>query len=241
MPQYKRPPITEAVSEVRIEEPLPQREVDNLVGRFRPEYPFSDRIAAYGLELDMGERKARLDEQSSGCRLASQDRADVLLVTSTHLSCSRLPPYVGWEKFRERAERSWRTWKSVTGYRKIKRIGVRYINRIDIPLTEGVEVKIPDYLQVYPVAPAMTVSGSYAMQLAGPLGQDNCKLVVNSRLVRSPLVDHVSVVLDIDISREDDAPQRDDEVWALIERIRRHKNHIFEASVTDKARELFNT
>jgi uncharacterized protein (TIGR04255 family) len=46
--------------------------------------------------------------------------------------------------------------------------------------------------------------------------------------------------LDIDVSRAGDPPQKDDEIWALIDRIRVHKNHIFEESVTDKARELFN-
>jgi uncharacterized protein (TIGR04255 family) len=101
-------------------------------------------------------------------------------------------------------------------------------------------VKIPDYLHVYPEARAVKRLQSYAMQLSGPLEEDNCRLVINSSLVPSPLVDHVSAVLDIDISRGADAPQRDDEIWALIDRIRVHKNQVFEESVTDKARGLFN-
>jgi uncharacterized protein (TIGR04255 family) len=81
---------------------------------------------------------------------------------------------------------------------------------------------------------------SYAMQMAGPLEEDDCRFVINSSLVPPPLVDHASVILDIDVSRAGDPPQKDDEIWALIDRIRVHKNHIFEESVTDKARELFN-
>jgi uncharacterized protein (TIGR04255 family) len=58
--------------------------------------------------------------------------------------------------------------------------------------------------------------------------------------VPPPLVDHASVILDIDVSRAGDPPQKDDEIWALIDRIRVHNNQVFEESVTDKARELFN-
>jgi uncharacterized protein (TIGR04255 family) len=173
--------------------------------------------------------------------MSSADRADVLLVTSAHMTCSRLAPYVGWDTFRARAEDHWRTWKRVVGYRKIGRIGVRFINRIDIPATGGEEVKISDYLRVRPEAPAVKRMDSYALQMSGPLEEDNCRWMINSSVVAPPpLVGHVSVILDIDVSRAGDPPQRDDEIWALIDRIRVHKNHMFEASVTDKARELFD-
>ena len=240
MPQYKRPPITEAVIELRLEQPLPRAEVEKLLQRFQNEYAFSEDFVAVGVQVDPAARRANFEEQSSGYKLSSADRADVLLVTSAHMSCSRLAPYVGWDAFRARAEDHWRTWKRITGYRKIGRIGVRFINRIDIPAAGGKVVKLPDYLSVYPEAPAIKRMAAYAMQMSGPLEEDNCRLVINSSLVPSPLVDHVSVILDIDISRAGDAPQKDDEIWALIDRIRVHKNQAFEESITDKARELFN-
>jgi uncharacterized protein (TIGR04255 family) len=240
MPQYKRPPITEAIIELRLEQPLPRTEVEKLLQRFRSEYAFSDDFVAYEVRVNPAARRAEFEEQSSGYKLSSADRADVLLVTSAHMSCSRLAPYVGWDTFRARAEDHWRTWKRVTGYRKINRIGVRFINRIDIPATAGEELKIADYLRVRPEAPAVKRIVSYALQMSGPLEEDNCRWMINSSVVPPPLVDHVSVILDIDVSRAGDLPQRDDEIWALIDRIRVHKNHIFEASVTDKARELFD-
>jgi len=240
MPQYKRPPITEAVVEIRLEDQLSQDEVDQLRSRFEADYPFSKPVAELRVEVKPSEREAKFDERSSGYRLASGDQADILVVTSGRMACSRLPPYTGWNMFRGRAEENWRTWKRVVGYRKIQRVGVRYINRIDIPVAAGEKPRIEDYLRVYPETGAMTVLTSYVMQLVGPLGEDDCRLVLNSKSVPSPLVDHVSLVFDIDIVREGDVPQKDDEVWSLIDRIRTHKNRIFEASVTDKARELFN-
>jgi uncharacterized protein (TIGR04255 family) len=240
MPQYKRPPITEAVIELRLEQPLPRTEVDKLLQRFRSEYASSEDFVAYGVRVNPTARRADFEEKSSGYKLSSADRADVLLVTSAYMSCARLAPYVGWEVFRSRAKDHWRKWKRVTGYRKISRIGVRFINRIDIPVARGEMVKIEDYLSVYPEARAMERMQGYAMQMSGPIGEDDCQLVIGSSLEPSPLVDHISVVLDIDISREHAPPQKDDEIWALIDRVRVHKNRIFEESVTDKARELFD-
>jgi uncharacterized protein (TIGR04255 family) len=240
MPQYKRPPITEAVIELRLEQPLARADVQRLLQRFRGEYEFSEDFVTYGIQVDPAARRADFQEQSSGYKLSSPDRADVLLVTSAHMSCSRLAPYVGWDAFRARAEDHWRIWKRVIGYRKISRIGVRFINRIDIPAARGEEVKVADYLRVRPEVPAVKRMVSYAMQISAPLEEDNCRLVINSGLVPSPLVDYISMLLDIDISRTGDPPQKDDEIWALIDRIRAYKNHVFEESVTDKARELFN-
>jgi uncharacterized protein (TIGR04255 family) len=240
MPQYKRPPITEAVIELRFEQPLSRSEVEKLLQRFRGEYTYSEDFVTYEVKVDPAARRANFEEQSSGYKLSSSDRTDVLLVTSAHMTCSRLAPYLGWEMFRARAEDHWRKWKRAAGYRKISRIGVRFINRVDIPAGRGEMVKIEDYLRIYPEASAIKRMHSYAMQMSGPLEEDNCWLVIHSNLVPSPLVDHISVVLDIDIRRQEDAPQRDDEIWALIDRIRVHKNRIFEESVTDRARELFN-
>ena len=240
MPQYKRAPITEAVIEIRVEQPLARPELERLVQRFRDEYASSEDFIAYEVRVNPAERRADFEEQSRGYKLSSADRADVLVVAPTHLACSRLAPYTGWETFRRRAETHWRAWKRIIGYRKISRIGVRFMNRIDIPAARGEPVQIQSYLRVYPRARAMKRMQSYAMQMEGPLEGDNCRVVINSSSVPSPLVDHISFVLDIDISRQADVPQKDDVIWELIDRIRGYKNQIFEDSITDKARELFN-
>jgi uncharacterized protein (TIGR04255 family) len=109
-----------------------------------------------------------------------------------------------------------------------------------MPVERREEAKISDYLRVHPEAPPVKRIMSYGMQISGQLDEDHCQCLINSSVVPPPLVDHVSVILDIDVSRAEAPPQRDDDIWALIDRIRVHKNRIFEESVTDKARELFN-
>ena len=55
----------------------------------------------------------------------------------------------------------------------------------------GEEVKISDYLRVRPEAPAVKRIVSYALQMSGPLEEDNCRWMINSSVVPPPLVDHV--------------------------------------------------
>ena len=50
----------------------------------------------------------------------------------------------------------------------------------------------------------------------------------------------MSLLLDIDVSRMDELPQNDEGLWAFVDRIREYKNMIFEACITDRARELFD-
>jgi uncharacterized protein (TIGR04255 family) len=103
-------------------------------------------------------------------------------------------------------------------------------------------IDIDDYLNLSPRLPEtpgepMT---AYAMQIVRPLGMDECHLILNSSSVPSPLVGYSSFALDLDIFRETKLPMRDDELWALIDKIREHKNRVFESCITDRARTLFN-
>ena len=239
MPRYKRPPISEAVVEVRIASPLALATVERVRDRLREYYPLEGQIRAANLEI--GETTARvLGEQVQGYRLTAADAASLVSVTTQFISTSRLPPYDGWELFIADARRNWEIWKRAVGWQKIARVGVRFLNRLDIP-AEG-PVSIDDYLTFTIKGPPLDLPPmhSFAIQEARPLGRDNCQLVLNAGLVPSSLVKTTSLLLDIDVSRIDDLPQNDEGLWALVDRIREYKNSLFEACITDRARELFD-
>jgi uncharacterized protein (TIGR04255 family) len=58
--------------------------------------------------------------------------------------------------------------------------------------------------------------------------------------VTPPLVGFAALVLDIDVFRETNIPRRDEDLWALVNRIRTYKNNIFETCITDQSRALFD-
>jgi uncharacterized protein (TIGR04255 family) len=155
------------------------------------------------------------------------------------LVCSQLAPYPGWDTFFERFRRDWGVWKRTLGYRKITRIGVRYINRIDIPATEPV-VEHEHYLNVYPHVPSIFPTLiSYNLVAQSYLPDIECALTLNSSSTPSPLLGHAAFIVDQDIFKEGDLPQSDDAIYAFLNRIRDKKNEVFEACIKPRARELF--
>jgi uncharacterized protein (TIGR04255 family) len=236
---YKRPPITEAVVEVRIDAGVTMPRVERVRDKLLESYPLPVQtlIAA---NVELREDTPRVQQQLQGYRLTAADGAGLVSVGPNFIATSRLAPYEGWESFIATARRNWEVWKRRVGWQKIVRIGVRYINRIDIPTSDP--VNIDDYLTFTIRGPSLDLPPmtSFAINEVRPLGKDQCELILNASYVPSPLVKTTSFLLDLDISREVDLPQNDEGLWGFVDRIRGHKNFVFEGCITDRARELFN-
>ena len=237
---YRRPPIVEAVVEFRLQTQLPRNDLEKI--RDRLDYPFVDEENHIQFRIGQSEADFSIKGSFNGFKLNSKDLADLVFVRSNSLAVSRLAPYEGWDSFKENALKCWSVWHQVIGHQKLARLGVRYVNRLDIPIDGTGSIHEEEYLHVSPRAPLELIPkmNSYAMQLTAPLSSDDCNLNLNSGTVISPLVNHVALSLDIDISREKNLPGQENELWDLLEKMRGHKNRIFEGVITDKSRELFS-
>ena len=153
---------------------------------------------------------------------------------------SQLAPYTGWEQFKSRIIRDWDTWRSAVSFRPIERVGMRYINRIDLPIA-GPLVQYEDYVTVYPALPALLDPCAYHSVNVRVLLKDiESELNLKSAVVPSPLPNHLAIVVDLDIARMYQTPPSDKELYSYICQARIKKNEIFEACITQKARELFS-
>jgi uncharacterized protein (TIGR04255 family) len=243
---YKRPPITEAVIELRFATALDARDLEKASSSLASIYPDQQSIqnlvgVQLGLEsgLDNQALPQMLINQQNGYRRLSTDSSELVSLFPESFAVAQLAPYPGWPVFFGRFIRDWKILKNTTGYRKISRVGVRYINRIDVPIS-GEVVEHEDYLYVYPMLPAVLGPvTAYGLQAQLPIADLGCKLTINSSSVPSPLLGHMSFLLDIDTARDEDAPQNDEGVCELLNQIRDKKNQIFEACISDRARELF--
>lgn len=236
---YLKAPITEAIIDIQFAEAMSQEICDKVKAKLIDQYPVVDDWVEGSFFVDVRKNAAQFQETVRGFRLSSLDQAWIAIIANSRFSTSRLAPYLGWEVFRDRAVNNWDVFKSVAGYLRIKRIGVRYINRIDIPSEPDTPIHLSDYLNLYlqvPQPPFPPVNQQTAQAI---FTFKNCTVVVNSATVPSPLLFHASIALDLDYGRDKDVPQNDDAMWAYIEKIRELKNLLFEACVTDHARELF--
>jgi uncharacterized protein (TIGR04255 family) len=190
------------------------------------------------VEIAPANETAAVESTFGGKRLFSEDGTDVVWVRPQGICISRLTPYKGWEHFRQNAQDAWTKWRNVIGMRDVTRIGLRYINRIDIPVPESGRLRIEDFLLLSPSYRDPNQSFySYTIQTQLPL--DEFVLVINTGSAPPALINHLSYLFDLDVSKEGDLPRAEDDVWALVDRMRISKNDVFESYITDATRRLF--
>lgn len=246
---YKRPPITEAVIGITFSSPINSTQLDSITNKFQATYPHKQQVSTFDLSVEINSadpKDNRADfKPTVGHRLSTDDQTQLLVLWPNSVILSQLPPYQGWEAFIQRFERDWGLLKRTLGYQQISRIGVRYINRIDIPasLAAGEKetlVEHEQFLNIYPKLPDMlNPLDAYAVQASIYLKDIDCQLTINSASVPSPLLKYVSFVIDIDIYSDKAVPQSDPQIMELLNNIRTKKNMIFESCISHSARELF--
>lgn len=119
----------------------------------------------------------------------------------------------------------------------VTRVAVRYINRFDLPLP----VKdLKDYFRTAPeVSPDLPQAlAGFFMQLTIPHLDIKSVLLLSETIVGSTEPGSVGVILDFDLYRIEDIPEEEDHLWQLFDDLRVRRNAIFEACITDQAREL---
>jgi uncharacterized protein (TIGR04255 family) len=113
---------------------------------------------------------------------------------------------------------------------------LRYINRINLPA--GVEVE--DYINIGPRIPEGVSKAfiGYFAQLVLPvldLGPEY-RAIINTGVEPVTSPGSPGLLLDIDVFGE--RVFHLDEVWGVLDQLRLCKNRLFEASITDKVREV---
>ena len=238
---YNSPPITEAVIEIRFDSSVNEKVFAKTVKAFAKYYPELKPIDQY--EFEVAVRGGEAETNTTLVRefkLTSADMTEVIVLKKSVFLLSQLAPYKSWEDFIVRFERDWNLYNKIVGLKKIVRIGVRFINRIDIPKEDDGLVNEYEYLNIYPKQPEeIGPFISYAVQSQMFLPEIDSLLKLNSAVVPSPLIDNISIVFDQDISRESKLPQNTKDILAYLNEVRGEKNKVFELCMTDKARELF--
>jgi len=239
---YPNPPIIEAVIQMVFETTLKESEVVKCSESYARSYPGAQefRLVEFA-EVKPGATVNLKHGDGVQFRRATDDQQEVLIVTNEFIAIAALAPYKGWSNLIERFERDWGIWRRELGHRTIARLGLRYVNRIDVR-REQVPSLVPDgmYVRTWIEVPAIFgPTHGYAMQARFNAREINCEIILNSGIGMSPVPEHMGVTIDIDLIRQTEVPQKYDELRSLLESMRVEKNRLFEALVTDNARSLF--
>jgi len=242
---YKRPPVTESAIELRFERPVSQSDLRRTASRLQTEYPISEDVLAQNVNIDQQAQAATFSTAWQGVKLSSADRTDVLFFQPGTLVVGHLAPHKGWNHIMDNLKNAWLALRRATGENlALSRVGVRYINRIDILAKNGKQPLFSDYIRLYPQTPSDLATteliSEFSSHVVYPIPETEltARLVVAS--IISPLIAHNSILFDVDIYTDHVLPRKLDDLWQLLDLIRDHKNTIFETCITDNSRELFD-
>jgi uncharacterized protein (TIGR04255 family) len=237
-PPYDAPPVIEALIQFRYAEPVSKAFQSKLLKRLKREYANELALQAVGANVNFEKQEAAFVAEPQS-RLSSLDEADVLIVHSTTLTWSRLAPYQGWDTFLERVRSDVQIAHEMTGLRKIVQLGVRYVNRIDVPIN-GPITRYEDYLTINLSLPEIWDGVSnYGWRFERKYPELVSLAIVQSAIIAPEIPNHAAFLLDIDIIRNQDIPTRIEDIFILLGKMRDLKNNIFELSITDTARASF--
>ena len=248
--QYRNPPIDEAVCEFHFRPGLDWDLTipDQLHEVLGSEYPGKQLHQSVEVEVEIkpDERSSlRYDQGQSKVLFFTGDERRAVGVGRDVLSIHMLRPYqdpeapeeCGWDEFRPRIVTALEAYQSIAEPRGVRRISVRYINRIVIP--EPV-VKIEEYVRCAPP----TVQGlpdhmnSYISRTDYPW-EEGTRLVLAQGSILSGS-DEIGFLLDINAYWETQEAVGQAEAMRRADRLRDIEREAFENVITDTARELFD-
>jgi uncharacterized protein (TIGR04255 family) len=242
---YKNDPILEAICELRFRQPqgvwplMPGQLYERLKTHFpappsqMPLTAFAPPDAPPGLQVVMGQGIP------GQVRLSNNEDNSVLIIGDGLLVISSARPYLKWEKFSAKIGEVLNALYDISdGVFDIERIGVRYVNRMDVPMDS-----LGRYFDIQPLHISMDSLSPRTFIARSELtvdGDDNRLVIATFASVMAE--DKPSgFILDIDcIAQNQSDLTTINRTVGEIEALHRLEKEIFEASVKDDARiELF--
>lgn len=239
--QYSKAPITEAVIDIRTTRTnVDLQAAESALSAELADYPNKHKVMQASFQLQLGAEGASsaTDSTQSGYRFLPADQKQVAQFGVEGFTFSRLNPYSGWHVFQPEARRLWDLHRRVFSPPMVTRVAVRFINRLDLPPNqEGLSAyltSLPQFSSKIGQSPER-----FFLQLCLPQESPLSTLILNEALVPGP-PDKVSILLDLDLFRENTSITEENVLWELIEQFHVRKNDVFESLITAKTRRLID-
>ena len=235
-------PIREALIDIVFE---PQCELEAIDAIARPLAQQAGSLisdyfeAQFRVEAAGGTTRAEHSASLVGRRVDLREAKQVLQLKRGGFAFSQLPPYREWQDVRDAGAKYWKAFETVLSSRVVKRLGVRYINSLELPLP----LRFEEYLTAAPGVPdslSPSISG-FLSRVSVPLGDD---LATITQVLEGPTQDRkaLRVMVDIDVTAIGLEISTGDfaQIWTTLDRLRDRKNDAFFELVTDKTLELYS-
>jgi uncharacterized protein (TIGR04255 family) len=234
-PKLTRPPLREALVDIRLREELPVSVLPKFKGP--KDFPVAKEMKHSQFQFKIDKDKPALAEVLAegalGWRYERDDGSVVVQLRRNGMTYSILKNYPGWNVLREAARDAWREFHAVSGAVNVSRLAVRYINAISIPLGADYD----EYLTTGPRVPKSVppIVTSFMQRVLVPFEEDAATAIITQTLeMPAP-----AAVLDIDVFTECSLEGTSADIWARLDRLRGIADRVFFSSLTEKVLESY--
>ncbi len=233
---YSRAPIVEAILELKLPTDRPIRlETARKIANDLMREGLDQTSNRVEYTTHVGKGAAQLRSHVVGKELASADNRLVVRSLVNAFAFFQRSPYRDWWYFERMAKKYWEIYNT-SAATPPARIGLRFVNRIPLPLGQEIE----EYFNFYPTLnlDLPQTWGQVVMRLEVPVPNTDYTVgLVQQWHGRSDVLDCVDITLDIDVFAVS-AGFADDEIWNRLIEMRTIKNDFFEKAITEKVREM---
>ena len=241
--RFPNAPITEALLDIHVEfsASVAPEKLESFHDAVRDAYPTKQRRVKWRGEIQLASDSVQqaVKRGAQGFLFKSEDGRRIVQARQDGFTFNWLKPYDNWQALQSEAHSRWEAYRDTLCPEAVIRVGLRYINRIEIPIPFE---DFRDYVKTAPdIAPGVSQGlSSLFMRLEIPDAKRKLVAIITETM-ESPTKDgkRLPLLFDIEVVRQDRLDPRSPALWETFEQMRQFKNEIFFSSVTDKAKELF--
>jgi uncharacterized protein (TIGR04255 family) len=240
--RYKNPPVVEALCEFQF---IPSQPWDLTIPgliyeKAREKFPDRQQQIGIGVQFRPTEKgiERKVEPAPPRIQFYRKDKTALIQVAPDRLAVNQLKPYPTWAKFKPMVLETLQMYREVANPKGFKRIGLRYINKINI---KAESVELSEYVDFYPYIPKELpqLHTSFISRVEIPYLNDRDRMLVTIGSAPPESPNTTSIVLDIDhiMAIPEAIPMEAAEEW--IEQAHSAIERAFESCIKDKSRILF--
>jgi len=247
--EIENPPIIEAVVDIDCDLPSSlefQTIKEKGEAVFRDEFPIFREMLLEQHTIQPNENAPPTHEVKKGVKayqFRSEDEKQLIQFRPAGYSFNRLAPYTSLDYYLPIIESTWKSFVEIAQPVIIRRVSIRIINKIHLPVTDG-QVLLKDYLQSPPKLPEtsedrLIFSGFFEQHAARePSTGHQVKIV---RTVKGATESELTLLLDIAVYNQTEfKPDSWEDIRNQLNSIRRLKNQLFRNTLTETCLNLFS-
>jgi uncharacterized protein (TIGR04255 family) len=238
--QYVAPPIIEAVVQYSFADQIRLGLVSEVADLLAARYPSKTDRRSVSSTIDLATADVKSNVEHVGYDLVNVDGNRTIIAEIGSLVFSQRGSYSGWSEFSEWINSEIQIFSHLLNDVPISRLGVRFVNRLDIPIQDGLG-HFEDYVTVYPRT--FPFGGEnlsrFVVSFGREIPESNIGFNITCGTVESPAPSTLGILLDIDSFAVLSKGEKIGELIGTISALRDVKNRVFENAITDAARAKF--